>query len=104
MTFSKENKLYRSRNGKILGVCKGIAQWLGWPVAAVRLILIVTSLVTAVIPTILIYLLASIILSPEPHGEAWEDENFYRNCRYAWRDLRDNMEQQYSHFSHRSKE
>lgn len=106
MNFGRE-KLYRAKDGKILGVCKGIANWLGWPVAAIRLILIIIALVTAVIPTILLYLLAAVILSPEPEEGSWEDEeNFYRNCRYAWRDFRSNVRHEYDNlrYKQRSKE
>lgn len=104
MSFGRERVLYRSRSGKFLGVCKGIADWMGWPTAAVRLAVIVIALVTAIIPTLLIYLLAAVILSPEPEGEAWDEEDFYRNCRYAWRDLRRNFHHEYHHMRDRFRE
>jgi len=103
MNFGRDKKWYRSRDGKFLGVCKGLAEWLGWPVAAVRLLLVVIALATAVIPTLVIYILAAVLLSPEPESEAWDDEDYYRNCRYAWDDLRSNVRHEYEHLRQRSR-
>jgi len=103
MNFGRDRKLYRSRDGKFLGVCKGLANWLNWPAAAVRLLVVIIALATAVIPTLLIYLLAAIILSPEPEGESWDEDDFYRNCRYAWRDFRSNVRHEYDNLRDRDR-
>ena len=104
MGYGRDKKLYRSRSGKFLGVCKGVAEWLGWPTGLVRLAVVVIALVTAVIPTLLIYLLAAVILSPEPEDSSWDEEDFYRNCRYAWKDLRRNVNNEYQNIRSKFRE
>jgi phage shock protein C len=57
--------LYRSRDGMILGVCKGLADWRDVPVAWIRLLAIVLIFVTGfvVIPA---YFVAALLMKPEP--------------------------------------
>jgi len=59
-------KLYRSRKGKVFGVCQGIADWKELPVDALRLIVGISILVTGVFPGILIYALVALFLPLEP--------------------------------------
>ena len=67
MTYSSR-KLYRSRNGMLLGVCQGIADWRDMPVSVVRLIVVIITLATAVAPCLIIYLIAGFMLPLEPRG------------------------------------
>ncbi len=41
-----KGKLYRSPNGKIMGVCQGIANWLQMDVSLVRLAVIIAACIT----------------------------------------------------------
>ncbi len=66
--------LYRSRDGEIFGVCKGIADWRDLPVGPIRLAVILLAVFTGFAPIIIIYLLAALILPPEPKGS---DKRFY---------------------------
>jgi phage shock protein PspC (stress-responsive transcriptional regulator) len=50
-------KLRRSRNRVIAGVCAGIAEYLGWPVARVRVIYVIVSILSAAFPGTLVYLI-----------------------------------------------
>ncbi len=59
-------RLYRSRNGKVFGVCQGIADWKDLPVDTLRIIVGVSILVTGVFPGILIYALVALLLPLEP--------------------------------------
>ncbi len=59
-------KLYRSRNGKVFGVCQGIADWKDLPADTLRLIVGISILVTGVFPGILIYALVALLLPLEP--------------------------------------
>ena len=58
--------LYRSRGGRILGVCKGMADYLDFPVVWMRVIAVLAALFTGFWPVIGLYLLAALLMKPEP--------------------------------------
>ncbi len=55
-------KLTRSRNKVIAGVCGGLAEWLGWDIAMVRILYLVVSILSAGFPGTLIYIILWIIM------------------------------------------
>jgi len=57
---------YRSRNGILLGVCKGLADYLGFSVHGVRAILIICLILSGFWPIMGLYFLAALIMKPEP--------------------------------------
>ena len=57
---------YRSRNGVILGVCKGIAEYFDFSVFWVRAITLIMLFVTGIWPVIGLYILAALLMKPEP--------------------------------------
>ncbi len=60
-------KLYRSLNQKMLGgVCGGLAEFFDTDVSLVRLVFVAVTLVTAILPMLLFYLIAWIVVSEEP--------------------------------------
>ncbi len=58
--------LYRSRQGWVLGVCKGLATFLGVPVFWVRVLVLLLTPCTGVWPMVGGYLLAAFLIRPEP--------------------------------------
>ena len=55
--------LQRSRKNKMIaGVCGGIAEWLGWNAALVRLLYVIVSLASAAFPGILVYVVLWILM------------------------------------------
>jgi phage shock protein PspC (stress-responsive transcriptional regulator) len=59
----KKPGLQRSRENRILaGVCGGIAEWLGWSPALVRLLYVLVSVLSAAFPGILVYLVLWILM------------------------------------------
>ena len=58
-------RLTRSNNRVIAGVCAGLAQWLGWDTALVRLLYILLSILSAGFPGILVYVILWIVMPPE---------------------------------------
>lgn len=62
-------RLYRSKNGEIFGVCKGIAQWKDFSVDAVRLVFILVAVFTAIFPCLVIYAILGFILPVNPYEE-----------------------------------
>lgn len=69
--FTAQLKTYgpfRAKDGVIFGVAKGLADYFGWSVGIVRLVLILATIFLFFWPTIILYLLAAMIMSPEPNG------------------------------------
>jgi phage shock protein C len=62
----RKSGLYRSRNGILLGVCKGLADYLGFSVHGVRAILIICLILSGFWPIMGLYFLAALIMKPEP--------------------------------------
>ena len=64
-------KLYRSRTKKMIaGVCGGLADYFEIDISLVRLIFVGISLVTAIIPMLIFYVIAWIILPVEEREKA----------------------------------
>lgn len=72
---------YRSRDGMVAGVCKGLAQHMGWSVFWMRFAVIGLALLTAgwIVP--ILYVVAAFLMKPEPvlPLETDEDEEFYNS-------------------------
>ena len=58
--------LYRSRNGVLFGVCRGVAEFFDFSVFWARAIAVVLLLVTGLWPIVGIYILAALLMKPEP--------------------------------------
>ncbi|HOM94729.1 MAG TPA: PspC domain-containing protein [Candidatus Saccharicenans sp.] len=60
-------KLYRSTRQKMLGgVCGGLAEYFDLDVSLIRLIFVGLALLTAILPMVLFYLVAWLIIPLEP--------------------------------------
>jgi len=55
-------KLTRSNNKVIAGVCAGIADYLGWEVAIVRLLYVLISIFSAAFPGMLVYIILWVVM------------------------------------------
>ncbi|MFA5571153.1 MAG: PspC domain-containing protein [Sphaerochaetaceae bacterium] len=77
-------KLYRARDGKIFGVCQGIADWKDLNVDYLRLIVGISILVTGLFPGALIYALVALLIPMEPTRVYRENQS----SRYSHEDLR----------------
>ncbi len=62
-----KSKLTRSNNRVIAGVCAGLAEWLGWDIALVRLLYLIVSIFSAGFPGIIAYAILWIVM-PEETG------------------------------------
>jgi len=60
-------RLTRSRNKAIAGVCAGIAEWLGWDIAMVRILYLVVSILSAGFPGTLVYIILWIVMPDDEH-------------------------------------
>ena len=75
-------RLYRSKNGEILGVCRGIAEWRDYPVDTIRLIVVLIAIFTAIAPCLIIYFILGLVLPVNPYDEdSYSYERGYRDGR-----------------------
>ncbi len=94
--------LYRSRQGIILGVCRGLGEYFDFSVFWIRFIAVVMLMISGLWPMIGIYILAALIMKPEPirpfESEAERDfyDSFMDSRRSTLRGVRrryDNLDQ-----------
>jgi len=73
--------LYRSRHGIICGVCRGVAEYLDFSVFWTRMIAVALLIFTGIWPIVGIYLLAMLVMKPEPlvPFETDEEAEFYNS-------------------------
>ena len=71
--------LYRSRHGRILGVCRGVAEYMNVSVFWTRVIALALLIFTGFWMVLGIYFLAALLMKPEPVMplETEEDGEFY---------------------------
>jgi phage shock protein PspC (stress-responsive transcriptional regulator) len=62
-----KSRLTRSNNRVIAGVCAGLAEWLGWDIALVRLLYLILTIFSAGFPGIIAYTILWIVM-PEETG------------------------------------
>lgn len=76
----RENGIYRSRNGAILGVCRGLAESFDLSLFWVRFTVVVLLLFSGLWPIIGVYLVAALLMKPQPvHPIESEDEQEFYN-------------------------
>ena len=95
--------VYCSRDGIILGVCRGIADYFNFSVFYVRAIVVVVFIFTGFWPIIGIYILAALLMKSEPGvpGRSGSKENSY--CRYnrARHDTAERFKRKWRHLEKR---
>ena len=65
-------RLMRSANGKIAGVCAGVAEYFGWNVSTVRLVWFVCALLGLGAP-VLFYIILCLVMPTENQRESYEE-------------------------------
>ena len=71
--------LYRSRNGAIFGVCRGLAEYFDFSIFWTRTFAVILLLFTGLWPITGLYLLAALMMKPEPviAIQSEEEREFY---------------------------
>jgi len=64
--IKRSNGLYRSRDGVLFGVCRGVADYFDLSVTWIRIIVVVLLVVTGLWPVAGIYLIAALMMKPAP--------------------------------------
>jgi len=74
MINSMNKGFYRSRHGVILGVCRGVADYFDIRVFWVRTIIVISLLLSGLWPVLGIYLVAALLMKPEP-AQSFANDN-----------------------------
>jgi phage shock protein C len=84
--MSKERRrLYRSRDGVILGVCRGMAEYFDFSVFWTRVAAVLILVFTGVWPILGIYIAAGILMKPKPAKPICteEEQEFYDSYTHS---------------------
>lgn len=78
-TAGKKQGLYRSREGVILGVCRGLSNYFDFSLFWTRMIFVVILLISGLWPILGLYILAALLMKPEPVSpfENEDEREFY---------------------------
>jgi phage shock protein C len=95
--------LYRSRNGVILGVFKGLGDYFDLPVRWLRIIGVIAFIFTGFWPIVVLYLLAAFIMKPEPviPVSTLDEAEFYDSYTQSRKGAVNRMKRQYDHLNRR---
>ncbi|MBW1788636.1 MAG: envelope stress response membrane protein PspC [Deltaproteobacteria bacterium] len=89
--------LYRSRNGVILGVIRGLAEYFDFSVFWARVIAVVLLLVTGFWPVTGLYFLGALLMKPQPvlPIDSDEEQEFYDSYVSSRRRALDRLKRRY---------
>ena len=95
--------LYRSRNGIILGVCRGIADYFDFSVFWARVITLLLLFFTGFWPVMILYFVAALLMKPEPviPIETDEEQEFYDSYVHSHRGATDRLKRRYENLERR---
>ena len=95
--------MYRSRSGVILGVCRGIAEYFDFSVFWVRIITLILLLMTGFWPVGVLYLIAALLMKPEPvipiHSD--EEKEFYDSYVHSSHQALNRLKRRYQNLKRR---
>lgn len=95
--------LYRSRNGILLGVCKGIAEYFDFSVFWARAITLLSLFFSGFWPIMGLYFIAAILMKPEPvlPIQTDEEQEFYDSYIYSRKGATDRLKRRYKNLERR---
>ena len=102
-TRLSRNGIYRSRSGMILGVCKGLAEHFDFSVFWTRVIALILLFVAGFFPAIGLYLLAALLMKPEPviPVRTPAEKEFYDSYTYSRQGAVQRLKRRYENLQRR---
>ncbi len=93
-----QGRLYRSRDGIILGVCKGIAEHFDFSVFWARVITILILFFSGFWPIVVLYFIAALLMKPEPviPIQTDEEQEFYDSYLYSRKGAAERLRRRYN--------
>ena len=103
LTNVLRNGMYRSRDGVILGVCKGIAGYFDFSVFWTRAVALLLLLLSGFWPTMAVYFIAALLMKPKPAIplETKEEHDFYDSYVHSKRATVDHLKRRYERLERR---
>lgn len=83
--------LYRARNGVLLGVCRGVADYFDFSVFWIRAAAVILFLCTGFWPIVGVYILAALLMKPDP-ARSGSRHSEPRGCSRHYRSGHDTAE------------
>ena len=95
--------LYRSRNGIILGVCRGVAEYFDFSVFWARTIAFILFLFSGFWPIAALYFIAALLMKPEPviPIQTEDQQEFYDSYVYSRKGATDRLKRRYDNLDRR---
>ena len=95
--------LYRSRQGLILGVCRGIAEYFDFSLFWTRVLTFLIFLFSGFWPVVVLYLVAAILMKPEPVIPIQDEgqQEFYDSYVHSRRSAADRIKRRYKNLERR---
>ncbi len=89
--------VYRSRNGIILGVCRGFAEYFDFSVFWVRAVTLLIFLFSGFWPVAVLYFVAALVMKPEPviPIDTSEEQEFYDSYVHSRKGAADRLKRRY---------
>ena len=97
------NGLYRSRNGIVLGVCRGIAEYFDFRVFWVRAIALILLFFGGFWPIMGLYFIAALMMKPAPviPIQTDEEQEFYNSYIFSRKGATDRLRRRYENLERR---
>jgi len=95
--------MYRSRNGIILGVCRGIAEYFDFSIFWTRAVALILLFFTGLWPIVVLYFIAALIMKPEPVLPLRTDDQqeFYESYIHSRKSAADRLKRRYEKLERR---
>lgn len=95
--------MYRSRNGIVLGVCRGIAEYFDFSVFWTRAVALLLLFFTGLWPIVALYFIAALIMKPEPvlPLKSEDQQEFYESYVHSPRGATDRLKRRYENLNRR---
>lgn len=95
--------MYRSRNGIILGVCRGIAEYFDFSIFWTRAVALILLFFTGLWPTVILYFIAALIMKPEPviPVQSQDQQEFYDSYIHSRKAAADRLKRRYDNLGRR---
>lgn len=95
--------IYRSRHGVLLGVFRGLADYFDWSATWLRVIGVIIFIISGFWPIGVLYLLAALIMKPEPviPLENIEETEFYDSYTHSRKGAAHRLKRKYDNLNRR---
>ena len=102
-SYDNNRGLYRSRDGVLLGVCRGVAEYFDLSVFWVRMAVVIVFLLSGFWPVMGIYLVAAFFMKPNPVRpiETEDEQEFYDSYVNSPRSAAQRLKRQFENLERR---